>query len=549
MEELQEYIVTLKNKNDLESFYEDMETPGGDLYIPGRAVDCSSRREISRNTHYMLTKEEARMLRGDPRVMFVDVPPIKQGMKVRKLFTQTSSGWDKSSFNSSIFKNWGMLRCFEGQQRTNWGSNGVVSQSGTVVTDLEGKNVDVVIVDGMINPDHPEYAVNPDGTGESRVVQYNWFQHTPAVTGGAPGNYVYAPYTGTAAEDDNNHGAHVAGTVAGNTQGWARKSNIYNINPYSTDTANNLNDLFLIDYIREFHRTKPINPLTGRRNPTICNHSWGYSYTLSVASITGLYYRGQYVSDFTTDDLPNYGVKVATVQGVLSAIAPARYTALDQDIIDAMEDGIIMVGAAANDSTKIDVNGGGDYDNFFVYQAGLTNYGVYYHEGASPGACPGVICVGAVGSTVNETKATFSNCGPRVDIYAPGQNIVSSFNSAASHGGSSDARNTSYVIGKISGTSMASPQVCGVLACALERYPNMTQNTAKEYLSRISKVGQMTDTGGSYTDFTSLQGSENRYLAYRRERQDSGRMYPPSSHFVRPTRSMVFPRTKIRRKG
>lgn len=549
MEQLQEYIVTLKNKEDLESFYEDMETPGGDLYIPNREVACSSRREISRNTHYMLTKEEARLLRGDSRVLFVDVPPRDQGMRVRRLFTQTASGWDKSSFNSATFKNWGILRCSEGQQRPNWGSNGVVSQSGTVVTDLEGRNVDVVIVDGMIDPSHPEFAANNDGTGGSRVVQYNWFQHNTTVTGNAPGNYVYAPYTGTAAEDDNNHGAHVAGTVAGNTQGWARKSNIYNINPYSTDVANNLNELYLIDYIRAFHNSKPINPLTGRRNPTICNHSWGYSYTLSVASIIGLYYRGQYVNNFTTNDLPNYGVRVATVQGVLSAIAPARYPALDQDMIDAMNDGIIMVGAAANDYTKIDVPDGADYDNFFVYQAGVTNYGVYYHEGSSPGACPGVICVGAVGSTVDESKALFSNCGPRVDIYAPGQNIISSFNSSASYGGTVDPRNGSYVIGKISGTSMASPQVCGVLTCALERYPNMNQITARQYINKQSKLGQMTDTNGSYTDYTSLQGSANVYLAYRRERQDSGRMYPPSNHFVRPTRSMVFPRTKIRRKG
>ena len=29
MSELKEYIVTLKNRDDLDAFYEDMETPGG----------------------------------------------------------------------------------------------------------------------------------------------------------------------------------------------------------------------------------------------------------------------------------------------------------------------------------------------------------------------------------------------------------------------------------------------------------------------------------------------------------------------------------------
>ena len=55
---MEEYVVTLRNKEDLDDFYNDMETPGGDLYIPDRAVDLQLRRSISRNTHYMLTPEE-----------------------------------------------------------------------------------------------------------------------------------------------------------------------------------------------------------------------------------------------------------------------------------------------------------------------------------------------------------------------------------------------------------------------------------------------------------------------------------------------------------
>ena len=55
MSEQQEYIVTLNNKDDLDEFYYDMETPGGNLYIPNRSVDIVNRRPISRNTHYNLT--------------------------------------------------------------------------------------------------------------------------------------------------------------------------------------------------------------------------------------------------------------------------------------------------------------------------------------------------------------------------------------------------------------------------------------------------------------------------------------------------------------
>jgi hypothetical protein len=42
---LKEWIVTLYNHEDLESFYKDMETPGGSLYIPDREIGRASCRE------------------------------------------------------------------------------------------------------------------------------------------------------------------------------------------------------------------------------------------------------------------------------------------------------------------------------------------------------------------------------------------------------------------------------------------------------------------------------------------------------------------------
>ena len=63
---MNEYIVTCRSYEDLEDLYDDMETCGS-LYIPDRAVDLVHRREISRNTHYMLTEEEAVEIRNDER--------------------------------------------------------------------------------------------------------------------------------------------------------------------------------------------------------------------------------------------------------------------------------------------------------------------------------------------------------------------------------------------------------------------------------------------------------------------------------------------------
>lgn len=298
-----EHVVTLKSYDDLENFYQDMETEGGDLYIPDRQIEVTHKRPISRNTNYMLTYEEADQLRQDPRVESVSLLPNELGyVPIAHYYTQTSDAWDKSSSTAATMKNWGLLRCtlpesiFTPQP---WGSNTPSAnpvQSATITVPASGRNVDVIIVDGFGFPDHPEF--------DTRYIQYNWYQHNPEVTGGAVGTYLYNSYTG----NDNNHGTHTSGTVAGNTQGWARSANIYNIYYSSSVTPVE----YLIDYIREFHRTKPVNPETGRKNPTICNNSWGYginNWTSSLlASIRSVDHQGV---NITPESLGN----VATSKG------------------------------------------------------------------------------------------------------------------------------------------------------------------------------------------------------------------------------------------
>jgi subtilisin family serine protease len=162
------------------------------------------------------------------------------------------------------------------------------------------------------------------------------------------------------------------------------------------------------------------------------------------------------------------------------------------------------------------------------------------------GAVDGMICVGAVSALVNESKATFSNCGPRIDVYAPGSSIMSSLNSTS---GIADARNTSFHNVKYSGTSMASPQVCGVLACVLETWPRMTSADALAYIYQTAKFGQMASGNGGPTDNTDLQGSVNRYLAQQLERPYEGLVGPKSDFGLRPTTGQTWPRTKIYRYG
>jgi hypothetical protein len=538
MSDLKEYIVTLKNKDDLDAFYEDMETPGGNLYIPNRAVECVNRREISRNTHYMLSDAEVEELKNDPRVMFVELTPQEQGLVVRPSYTQTGN-FNKSGALNSAYRNWGLLRCVEGQQRAAWGSDGTQNMPATISVTTQGKNVDVVIVDGHFNPAHPEFAVNSDGTGGSRVIQYNWY----GVFLTQP--YVYTPYTGTAAEEDNNHGAHVAGTACGNTQGWARSANIYNINPYSTNPNGDIiNTLF--DWLRIWHNAKAINPATGRRNPTITNHSWGFYRFMTIGAITEINYRGTSIAGpFTVAQLANYGLITTNYGGIDYLVVPSRNGATEQDIVDSIADGIIVVGAAGNESATLGAPNDADWNNYVV-AGGQT---IYTSDLGTPGGAIrddlsyATICVGSIDNTTTDRKSGFSNRGARIDIWAPGSGIQSSVNS----GGIADSRNASYTQDVYSGTSMASPQVCGVLACALEMYPAMNNDQARTYLFATAKQNQVFDNSNGLSDVYDLIDSPNRYLAHKQQRPVTGSVYPKTDYFLRPTSGQMYPRTRIKR--
>lgn len=559
MSKLQEYVVTLKNKADLDDFYDDMETPGGNLYIPKRKVEVANRREISRNTHYYLSKEEAEQLKQDPRVLDVEIPIRNNpNIGITPCYQQHSDFWSRSNKSSqnpndaeylqySAFLNWGLFRSYLGQQVAGWGSDANGEIGGEVKINAEGNNVDVVIVDGFVLPHHPEFAQNPDGSGGSRVVQYNWYSLNPTVAGKKAGTY---SYTTEKSQGNIEHGNHVAGLACGNTNGWARKANIYNISPYGTD-SNQLDPNLLFDYIRTFHTTKSINETTKRRNPTICNNSWATTHRLwGLTLIDYLFYRGSTIrpqGSWTLDFLRQYGFAPF---GLMSL----RVTSIDVDVEDAIEDGVIMVGAAGNFyETAVDSTHP-DYLNRLFYKTGES---VRYNAGPTPGAATNVICVGAVDTVQNERKSDFSTAGTRVDIFAPGTMTNSSVDqgynkTATSPGPVKDIRNQRYKQQKVSGTSMASPQVAGMIACVMEIYPRMTQAMAQEYISHYAGVDQLNDfgTADDYSGggaYYGLRGAANKYLKHHQERKSTGAVFPRTDNWLRGTSGSVYPRSPKRK--
>ena len=171
-----------------------------------------------------------------------------------------------------------------------------------------------------------------------------------------------------------------------------------------------------------------------------------------------------------------------------------------------------------------------------------VNRSSYYNRGGTVQS-PAIdsICVGALGNDHNFRRTIFSNFGPNVDVFAPGRHIISAYGNTGN-----DDTKSGYGTGNyyrvIQGTSMASPQVCGVLATLATAKHRFSQSDARGYLQRHCVDNDMTfDTGsGSYNDNTSQQGSPNKYLQSKNPRPESGMIEDVKGE--RKTSGMTFPR-------
>jgi subtilisin family serine protease len=496
---MREYNVALKADIDYDGFWNDIEsdTDGGKLYIPNRKVEFTNERPASlRQCWYLLTDEEAETLRNDDRVFCVEIPPeFRTDIVMMPTATQTGD-FTKTTSDSGAYLNWGLIRS---SNATNVYGTGTTTALNYTYT-LDGTGVDVVIQDSGLQVDHPEFL---NSVGTTRVQQIDW------------GSYSAGAFTQNANHyrDLDGHGTHCAGIACGKTYGWAKEARVYSqkLNGLegSGDSGTGISITYAFDAIKTWHTSK-----SGAR-PTVVNMSWGYgSYYNTVTSLT---YRGTSYTDVSTTGnssyrLTNYGLYPSS--GGISAnyITNVRIGSVDTDIEEMIAAGVIVCIAAGNRSHKIDVSSGTDYNNFVVTDNGT----IYYNRGSSPYS-DNALMVGSLDSTTNDAtndqKATYSETGPGVSIWAPGTDIMSSTSNTNKFSGPSYYLNASYKQCNISGTSMATPQVAGVAALVLQLNPTYTPAQIRTSLLNTAGTAiYSTGLTNDYSNTRSLLGSSQKVL-------------------------------------
>ncbi|MFB7784332.1 S8 family peptidase [Streptomyces vinaceus] len=209
------------------------------------------------------------------------------------------------------------------------------------------------------------------------------------------------------AQDGHGHGTHVAGTVAGNSYGVAKKAKIVGVRVLDNNGSGTTEQVVAgIDWVTQ-HAVKP----------AVANMSLG----------------------------------------------GGADSALDTAVRNSIASGITYGVAAGNESTDASTK--------------------------SPARVAEAITVGATTST--DAKASYSNYGSVLDVFAPGSSITSSW------GTGDTATNT------ISGTSMATPHVVGAAALYLSQNPAGTPAQVRDGLVAAATPNVVTGPGS---------GSPNRLL-------------------------------------
>jgi len=239
------------------------------------------------------------------------------------------------------------------------------------------------------------------------------------------------------------------------------------------------------------------------RNPADCLYGWDCAghgshvagiidgSTYGVAKNATLYsVRVFDCSPASTTSIIAAGIDWVTANHINPAVANMSVGASPSDVLDtatrkAIASGLTCVIAAGN---------------------GIDNRGNPVDaSNVSPARVEEAITVGATDKT--DYRSYFSNFGPLVDVFAPGDSIpsvaIGTFNGCQAIG------NTNWRLDV--GTSMAAPHVAGAIARYLQTNPSASPSTVQQWIVNNATTGSLRDRGASFSQDVPYDGSLSDY--------------------------------------
>lgn len=235
--------------------------------------------------------------------------------------------------------------------------------------------------------------------------------------------------------DWNHHGTHVAGIIGANSDQIVGVAPQVALMPIKALNADGRGDLTAITNGIAYAADIPVTEYDEQQNP-----------------IPRKSYR-----DYLA---PGDTRQVDVINLSLGSPMHGRHALYDAIITMAHEKGILVVVAAGNEGSEV----------------------------ASPANSPASLAVSStssyrLGDQLWEWLSGFSNRGNRIDLSAPGGEILSTLPTYDYYAGKPELQAKNY--GYLSGTSMAAPYVAGVAALVVDKYPRQVGDSAVDYMAKV----------------------------------------------------------------
>lgn len=543
----QKYIITLEPNQDKREFLELLAREGYEI----ASLSPSLKRIF---TAMLTTQERLNLFQKDGILaieedMEVDLETIayKPAVRMKNLITRYSPGGteDGSNFAPTHFYYGSDHKLKNSDTIDFFISNKTRSNNESIEQNFSGTFVDIVAIeagapatsyDGYEN--HPDFL---DKNGNTRFQFMNWSDYNSACTSTANNqsnkSFVFS-----------NHAIGVLSAAGGTSCGWCNVSSLRVI--YLTD---NVVDVY--DAVLAWHKAKPINPATGKRNATITTGSWGYTsvsheYAVRIADINTLrYYNEQGQLTIINRPVGGWGSDLSQFE---RALMPPRAinnpdTNVDEWYIsvgresrgvffdDAMsdfnqEDGLYHFKSAGNNAkvyvkptdprwnNRIDVDSNTKQIKFTIQngQFKLSSQSIFtFTNSGYPcrsyiNGSANCFTVGASqNSNINPLLDDYSSRGPGVDIFGFGEYTYTSYPIQL---------RGAYRWGYFGGTSCAAPVVAGAAGVYVDWWYSMTGKypTFEELLEVMTAESQPVLQEDEAVDFSNTPtANDNGYSSSR----------------------------------